>query len=253
MPAPFNQTSLGQALVRSREEEKAIFAYFYSESKSAQETTLSRVLSLKSTQAWLESNTVPISINVDEAQVISIDNAPLLPCCRFLSPNLRQIGQIYDISQINTESRFIALADDFVNGDESLPYAKKCITHKDTSNPRDWLILARVYSEWGYDIKAEKIILEWLQRRVEPRHCFSYIQGAFMWGLCYDCFENSDRMKVNLYKKRNNLHNLIIQRGFNDFGKLLEFVRLNRFLTQENDTLNLYERLNENREKHQLP
>ena len=250
MKAHFHQTSLREALTRSREEEKAIFAYFYSESRSEQESVLNRVLSQKSTQAWLESNTVPISINVDEAQVITIDNAPLVPWCRFLSPNLRQIGEIYDISQINTESRFITYANHIVNGEESLPYAKKCITHKDTKNPRDWLILARVYSEWGYDIKAEKIIHEWLQTRVQPRHCFSYIQGVFMWGLCYDCFENSDRMKTSLYDQRDKLRDQIIHPGFSNFGKILEFVRLNRFLTEQNNTMDLYESLNTNREEH---
>ena len=250
MTAPFNQTSFGQALIRSREEGKAIFAYFYSESISDQKNALGQVLSVDSVIEWLETNTVPISINVEKKQLKTINDEPILPWCLFLSPNLRQLGQIYEISQIHTESRFIALAEEYVNGDQSLSYAKKSVSSKDVNNPLDWLILARVYSEWGYDMEAEKIILEWVQRRVEHRHCFSYIQGVFMWGLCYDCFENSDRIKVNLYKRRNDLRNQIIQPKFNDFAKLLEFVRLNRFLTEQRDTMELYEKLSQDKVKH---
>lgn len=250
MVVPFSEISIGDALIRSRGEEKAIFAYFYSERTSEQESALSQLLSLNSIREWLESNTVPILINVDDSRVINIDSVPLVPWCSFLSPNLRQISEIYDISQINTEKRFITYADFIVNGEESLQHAKKRVTTRDTNNPKDWLILARVYSDWGYDKKAEKIIFDWLQRRVDHRHCLSYIQGAFMWGLCYDCFENSDRMKVNLSKRRNELHNQIIRPEFNNFGTLLEYVRLNRFLTEQNKSMDLYVKLCENKVNH---
>lgn len=68
MKTPFSEITFADAVLRAKAEEKAIFAYFYSSSSLNEPTVLTDILSDHSVKEWLEQDTVPVSICVDEGQ-----------------------------------------------------------------------------------------------------------------------------------------------------------------------------------------
>lgn len=244
MNTPFSEITFFDAVARAKAEQKAIFAYFYTRSSLKEQTGLTEILSIHSIKEWIEQSTVPVSICLDDGQSkFNGHDIRSLPNCLIFAPNTIRIGEIGTTSEISDPEHFLNLAKHYVNGEGTLPYAKRKAEEGHPANALNWLNLAEAYSEWGYDKEAENILLDWVQRRAEYRHSISYIHGAFLYGTFLVCSERHEQLICSFRNRRDELKNEIIKSNFRDNKRILIYARINKLIDDHSNTIEMFKQL----------